>query len=93
MLESKLTAMISWLLSTRYNDTHVAVRGQREENTGKWFIEKIQTWLAELNQLPFFWCRGIREYICSLLRIGAYINSRRWKDGLNVSEARSIAQS
>jgi hypothetical protein len=87
VLESKLTAVIDWLSLRRYDDTHIAVRDRRQKNTGQWFIEKFQTWLAETNRLPFFWCHGIREYTYNLLRIRAHKDSRRWKDGFDVSEA------
>ena len=61
MLESKLTAVMNWLSSSQYDDKHIAVKGRRQKNTGQWFIDKFQTWLADTNRLPFFWCKGIRK--------------------------------
>jgi len=58
-LDSRLKAMINWLSPGSFDDTHAAVRNQRQCNTGQWFVDEVLAWLNS-GQHPFFWCRGNR---------------------------------
>jgi hypothetical protein len=58
-LDSRLNAMIAWLFPELFHDIHDAVRGERQCNTGQWFVDEVLAWLNS-GQHPFFCCRGNR---------------------------------
>ena len=52
--------LFDWLLPTPYDSIHTAMRSQRQDGTGQWFIDEvIAPWLLDPTAEPILLCRGI----------------------------------
>lgn len=54
----KRSHVVGWLTPSDFRAKHLKIQAARAENSGSWFIEKLQNWIEGYNQ-PIIYCHGL----------------------------------
>ena len=61
IIAKKRFDVIDWLTSSDVHAKHLKIQTERTENTGSWFIEKLQPWIQG-DQQAIVHCHGLRLF-------------------------------